>query len=212
MRQFPRFTEHAKLAALLLTLAALCSGADNTSAGLEIVKSRCVGCHNATTAEGKLDLTSRESALRGGERGPAIVAGNARGSLVYQFASQQVRPFMPPTGERLTPSELKTIAGWIDAGAHWPTAPESLFTSVIRPLFEQKCVSCHHPGAGKASGQHTGAGPIINCYPALVTAIPNFPLATSGGVRIVAALMAFDSALYHSSALKARVAELRRFL
>ncbi len=29
---------------------------------------------------------------------------------------------------------------------------ESLFTSAIKPLLEQKCVGCHHPGAGKASG------------------------------------------------------------
>lgn len=39
-----------------------------------------------------------------------------------------------------------------------------------------------------------------------------FPLATSGAVRIVRGLMAFDSSLFDPSALKARVAGLRRFL
>jgi mono/diheme cytochrome c family protein len=153
MSQFSRLKQHTRLAALLLTFVPLSSAAENNSGGLAILKSRCFGCHNVKSAQSKLDLTSRESALRGGERGPAIVAGKAGDSLVYQFASQQVRPFMPPAGERLSPEELQTVAAWIDAGAPWPAgATESVFTSTIKPLLEQKCVNCHHPGAGRASG------------------------------------------------------------
>ncbi|MEO8129273.1 MAG: DUF1549 domain-containing protein, partial [Bryobacteraceae bacterium] len=136
--------------ALALVCVPLLVGAENNPDGLAILKSRCFGCHNSKTLQGKLDLTTRDAALRGGERGPALVAGKASESLVYQFAAQQVRPFMPPAGEKLSPSELKTVAAWIDGGAQWPN--ESLFTSAIRPLLEQKCVSCHHSGAGKASG------------------------------------------------------------
>lgn len=150
MRQFRSFGCHARLTAILLTfLPSGFSGGLNAD-GLAILKSRCFGCHSGKTAQGKLDLTSRESALRGGERGPALVAGNAKESLIYQFASQQVRPFMPPAGERLSPADLDVVAAWIDSGAPWQE--ESLFTSTIKPLLEQKCVSCHHPGAGKASG------------------------------------------------------------
>src|SRR5689334_24782050 len=140
MRQFPSPGRHAGLAAIILTLAPFgvtfvgqsvfaprILGADSQPDGVAILKSRCFGCHNSQTAQGKLDLTTRESALRGGERGHAIVPGNAGESLVYQFASQQVRPFMPPAGERLSPQELKAVAGWIDAGARWQDA--SLFTS-----------------------------------------------------------------------------------
>ena len=153
MAQFSRFKRRTRLTALVLTFVSLSVAAENNSDGLTILKSRCFGCHNGKTAQSKLDLTSRESALRGGERGPAIVAGKATDSLVYQFASQQVRPFMPPAGERLSPEELKTVAAWIDAGASWPAgSTESVFTSAIKPLLEQKCVGCHHPGAGKASG------------------------------------------------------------
>jgi mono/diheme cytochrome c family protein len=153
MAQFSRFKRQTQLAALVLTFVPLTVAAENNSDGLTILKSRCFGCHNNKTAQSKLDLTSRESALRGGERGPAIVAGKATDSLVYQFASQQVRPFMPPAGERLSPEELKTVAAWIDGGAPWPAgSAESVFTSAIKPLLEQKCVGCHHPGAGKASG------------------------------------------------------------
>ncbi len=152
MRQFARFKHQTRLAALLLTFVPLALAAESNPDALTILKARCFGCHNAKLLQGKLDLTSRDSALRGGERGPAVVAGKATESLIYQFATQQVRPFMPPAGDRLTPGELKTMAAWIDAGASWPAATDSLFTSTIRPLLEQKCVSCHHSGTGKASG------------------------------------------------------------
>ncbi len=150
MVQFSRFQRQTRFAALLVTFAGLTFGAEANTEGLAILKSRCFGCHSGKAAQGKLDLTTRESALHGGERGPAIVVGNSRDSLVYQFASQQVRPFMPPAGDKLSAGELKTVAAWIDGGAPW--SAESLFTSTIRPLLEQKCVNCHHPGAGKASG------------------------------------------------------------
>jgi mono/diheme cytochrome c family protein len=119
--------------------------------GAEILKSRCFGCHNGKVSQGKLNLTSRDSALRGGERGPAIVPGNSKNSLVYQFASHQVQPFMPPAGDPLTPGELQILASWIDNGAQWPGSG-SLFASSIKPLLEQRCVSCHHSGAGKSAG------------------------------------------------------------
>src|SRR5437588_3850418 len=128
MRQCQRFKQAVQLAAVALAFARHTPGAEATPDALAILKSRCFACHNAKAAQSKLDLTTRESALRGGERGPAIVAGKATDSLVFQFASQQVRPFMPPAGERLSPEELKTVAAWIDAGAPWPAgSTESLF-------------------------------------------------------------------------------------
>jgi mono/diheme cytochrome c family protein len=150
MRQFQRFKVEAQLAALVLVSVSQVVGGEGNPDGIAILKSRCFGCHNPKAAQSKLDLTTRESALRGGERGPALKPGNSSESLVFQFASQQVRPFMPPSGDRLSPEELKVLASWIDAGAMWSTA--SLFTSTIKPLLEQNCVGCHRPGPGKASG------------------------------------------------------------
>jgi len=125
-------------------------------AGLALLKSRCVACHNPQTTQGKLDLTTREAAVRGGERGAAILPGNSRDSLLYQLAAHQLQPAMPPAGNALTPEELKALAAWIDAGASWSEEvrkpASSLFRTAVRPLFEQHCVACHHPGAGKSSG------------------------------------------------------------
>ena len=91
----------------------------------------------------------RQAALRGGERGPAVVAGATRKS--YLPICQPGSPAVHASGgEPIRPAELKTLAAWIDGGALWPG--ESPFTSTIKPLLEQRCISCHHPGAGKASG------------------------------------------------------------
>jgi hypothetical protein len=123
-----------------------------------LLKARCATCHNAKTAQGKLDLSTRESALHGGERGPALVPGNSRDSLLYQLASHQVQPFMPLAGNALSADELKTLAAWIDSGASWPansvpSSPASgLFESVVKPMFAQRCASCHGAGGRKTAG------------------------------------------------------------
>src|SRR5262245_60875294 len=49
----------------------------------EIIERNCFACHGAPTMSG-LDLRQRETMLTGGKRGPAIVPGNAEGSLLYQ--------------------------------------------------------------------------------------------------------------------------------
>ena len=41
-----------------------------------IITRRCLECHDEGTKEGGLDLTSRSSAMAGGESGPALKAAN----------------------------------------------------------------------------------------------------------------------------------------
>ena len=47
-----------------------------------IFQARCNGCHNADKARGGLDLSTRATTLTGGEKGPALVAGDSAGSLL----------------------------------------------------------------------------------------------------------------------------------
>src|SRR5262245_58033214 len=49
-----------------------------------VLMQRCLRCHGGKATEGELDIYSRESLLRGGSRGPAIVPGKARDSLLYK--------------------------------------------------------------------------------------------------------------------------------
>src|SRR5688572_16772260 len=68
---------------------------------------------------GGLDLRQRESALKGGTRGPAIVPGNASQSLLYQAVLRSGPVQMPPGNKGLSPTDVAAIKSWIDSGATW---------------------------------------------------------------------------------------------
>ena len=70
-----------------------------------------------------LRLDRRDSALRGGYRGPAIIPGDAAGSRLVRLISvgeDGIR--MPPVGGRLNAREIGLLSAWIDQGAEWPVA------------------------------------------------------------------------------------------
>src|SRR4051794_9518684 len=54
---------------------------------------RCLDCHSGPKPKGGLDLSRRQAALAGGDRGPAIVPGKLEDSLLWQ---QVERGKMPP--------------------------------------------------------------------------------------------------------------------
>ena len=87
----------------------------------DILEDKCVGCHSAALAENRLNLESVAGMLKGGKRGPAIVAGKADESLLFKMAAHRVEPAMPPkdkpANKPLTPEELGLLKLWIDAGA-----------------------------------------------------------------------------------------------
>src|SRR5437588_10082313 len=48
-----------------------------------VLTQRCLRCHGGKATEAELDLHSRESLLRGGTSGPAVVPGKSKESLLY---------------------------------------------------------------------------------------------------------------------------------
>jgi len=77
----------------LLVGALLASAAD----GPQILKENCAPCHGATSlTSAGLNLTSRDLALKGGSRGPALTPGKSNDSLLYRFAAHLEEPHMPP--------------------------------------------------------------------------------------------------------------------
>lgn len=87
----------------------------------DVLGAKCVGCHNEALAENKLNMESPEAMIRGGKRGPSVVAGKAEESLLFKMAAHRVEPVMPPAAKKdapsLTPAELGLLKLWIDAGA-----------------------------------------------------------------------------------------------
>src|SRR5258708_8896056 len=80
----------------------------------EILQRRCLSCHGSKTKVAGLDLSGRESALRGGSKGPALQPGSVAGSLLLQ---RVLKGQMPPAAP-LPASESEVLRLRIAAGAH----------------------------------------------------------------------------------------------
>ena len=87
-----------------------------------ILDEKCVACHNVAIAESKLVLEDVPAILKGGKRGPAVVAKDPDKSLIYRAAARAIDPVMPPLPNKvsaaaLTPQELGLLRKWIEEGA-----------------------------------------------------------------------------------------------
>ena len=66
-------------------------------------------------------LDSRRAMLQGGSRGPAILPGNADGSLLITAVRHAVDDLsMPPETEPLSSESIEQLMRWINRGAVWP--------------------------------------------------------------------------------------------
>ncbi len=92
-----------------------------------IMERTCWNCHGATGQASKLDLRTREGALRGGAHGPAVIPGNAEGSRLYRLVAGLEPITMPFELPKLTTSEVASVKKWIEDGAQWDStgAPAS---------------------------------------------------------------------------------------
>lgn len=87
-----------------------------------LLQSHCFACHGSLKQESALRLDSGTLILKGGEIGPAVVAGNADESLLYQVLTEDADFEMPPEGQgrKLKTDEIKLIKLWIEQGAPFP--------------------------------------------------------------------------------------------
>ena len=81
-----------------------------------IIAKRCLECHSSSNAEGGLDLAQKTLALKGGESGKAIEAGDPANSLLWQMIEDNS---MPKDRPPLSDEEKQTIREWLVAGAEW---------------------------------------------------------------------------------------------
>jgi len=83
---------------------------------------KCTACHGDEQQEGELRLDSHVALLEGGDRGPAVVPGNSKESLLILAVlhDEEEDLAMPPDSEPLSKEEIDALAKWIDDGAAWP--------------------------------------------------------------------------------------------
>jgi len=83
------------------------------------LKQQCLGCHGEANTFAKLDLRTRDSALKGGQNGPSIVSGDADASLLVGAIDHAGDLKMPPGGadKQLSVELRQAFRDWIAAGA-----------------------------------------------------------------------------------------------
>ncbi|MCH2375541.1 MAG: hypothetical protein MK538_15265, partial [Planctomycetes bacterium] len=107
------------LAAVAVSRPIEASAEDSGSAeALQVLSKRCVSCHNAEKSSGGLDLTTRESAIEGGDTGTALVPGAVDRSYLFD----RILAGEMPEGEALPKAEREVLRLWIAGGAQWKDA------------------------------------------------------------------------------------------
>ncbi len=144
-----RLNKQSIIVAFVFTLASIYTHRAYTAAQDEqqklaqhvvsVFQNHCIRCHGADRKSG-LDLRTRETVLQGGMRGAAIVPGNSKDSLLYQYISGAKSPRMPIGGE-LDEDDIEVMASWIDKGAVWPAA---LTIKPLPPNFKEKEITAEH--------------------------------------------------------------------
>lgn len=88
-----------------------------------ILEVNCVTCHNPDKADGELDLTTLESALKGGDSGPAVVPYDPDSSPLVTLTELPADhdDLMPPEnkGGPLPAEEIRKLRLWVSQGAPW---------------------------------------------------------------------------------------------
>ena len=127
LRQFCH--AHARGVGVGLALAALASAAPSAEdLFVETVqptlKQQCLGCHGEANTFAKLDLRTRDAAIKGGQRGPAIISGDPGSSLLIAAIDQSGELQMPPGGaEKQLPADVRlAFREWVRAGAPYVAA------------------------------------------------------------------------------------------
>jgi mono/diheme cytochrome c family protein len=86
-----------------------------------IFAKHCYQCHGAKKRQSGYRLDAARFAIRGGDRGAAIVPGNSAESLLYQaIVGQGDVEAMPAEGPQLNKSQIAIIKRWIEEGAKAP--------------------------------------------------------------------------------------------
>lgn len=109
---------------------------------LPLLESRCFECHkHGEEQQGSLLLSSRQSMLRGGDSGPAIVPGKPNDSLIVQAVRYE--GFEMPPRTRMPAAEVAILEKWIADGAHWPTELDTTPAPVSKPFPLQERRTAH---------------------------------------------------------------------
>ncbi|MGE3317252.1 MAG: c-type cytochrome domain-containing protein, partial [Planctomycetaceae bacterium] len=115
-----------------------------------LLSKRCVACHGHLKQESGLRVDAVRHLLKGGDRGPAVVAGDPEKSVLIEAITGKNDLQMPPEGEPITKDEVALVRKWIADGAHGPSE-EKVMESPREHWSFQKPVRAALPAPKNAS-------------------------------------------------------------
>ncbi|MDA1232046.1 MAG: PSD1 and planctomycete cytochrome C domain-containing protein, partial [Planctomycetota bacterium] len=89
-----------------------------------ILETNCLKCHSGAEPKGGLDLTRRDTIIKGGESGSAVDSANPTESLLIKAINYDGYE-MPPTGQ-LSPTQIESLTNWVKHGLAWPKELKAL--------------------------------------------------------------------------------------
>ncbi|MSU62248.1 MAG: DUF1549 domain-containing protein [Pedosphaera sp.] len=85
-----------------------------------ILEASCMKCHGRGKSKGGFSIETRETFLKGGDTGAAIVSGRSEESLMIELVMGfDPDSVMPKKGSKLKPEQIALLRAWIDQGAKW---------------------------------------------------------------------------------------------
>ncbi len=152
--QYPRTLARLSIGSLAFLLAMASAARHGVAAGpaefsaqsLEFFESKirpllvdnCYTCHSAATKpSGGLRVDDRNGLLAGGDRGAAVVPGNAHDSLLLRAISHADGELKMPPGKQLDAEQIADLRRWIDDGAAWPGPDEDYDLGSTDPEYDR---------------------------------------------------------------------------
>ena len=104
-----------------------------------ILKARCIQCHSENKKKGGLRMDELALMIKGGESGPALVAGSSATSDMIKrcLLPETDEKHMPPKGKpQLSTDQIALLSWWIDQGAPADKKVSELkMTEVAKPAL-----------------------------------------------------------------------------
>jgi mono/diheme cytochrome c family protein len=87
-----------------------------------ILDEHCLKCHGSTKQWASLRLDSRKAILKGGDSGPAAVAGEPDESLLIRAVRHDDENLKMPQDDKLTDEQIEILSNWVKSGLAFPAA------------------------------------------------------------------------------------------
>ena len=105
-----------------------------------VLAHQCTKCHGQQKQKGGLRLDTKAAAMKGGDSGAVLVAGQPGESVLIKriTLSKTHDDVMPPDGGSIEPAEIETLRKWVAAGAPWPEGETAGIVFQRAPIAPRK--------------------------------------------------------------------------